>query len=175
MNKLCILLVLCAAITFRCFSQNCNSSSSGSGCQDSVRQPDNYHIICEGYQPVCGCDDKTYRNSDAAYWWGGINQWSDGPCDGFDVDLYPNLFTPGFPGHLRIYMRQPGSATLAIFNAFGRKMLEKLFYTNLQNAIIPETDPYDLFEAQTFPRGLYLLTVIVNGKQKVRKFLQVTE
>jgi hypothetical protein len=155
----------------------CNSSSAGNTCEDSVRIKDTYHIICEFYEPVCGCDDKTYRNSDAAYWWGAINQWYDGPCEEFDIDLYPNLITDQSSGlgHLRIYMRNPGNASLVIYNVFGRLMYQRLFYTSLSNAIIPDANPFDLYEAQVFPRGLYLLIVVVNGKQKVRKFLKVQE
>jgi hypothetical protein len=177
MRKYLFVLLAGFVIPAICFPQSCNIASTGTDCEDSMRQPDSYHRICEGYDPVCGCDNETYRNSDAAYWWGGINQWSGGPCGNFDIDLYPNLFTPGLSGvgHLRIYMRNPGSASLLIYNAFGRKMFERLFSTALANAIVPEADPFDLDEAQSFPRGLYLLIVTVNGEQKVRKFLNVKE
>lgn len=155
----------------------CNYPSVGTTCNDSVRQPDKYHIICEDYDPVCGCDEETYRNSDAAYWWGAINQWVEGPCEEFDIDLYPNVITSQSSGlgHLRVFMRNPGSATLLIYNAYGRLMFERLFYTNLANEIVPEANPFDLQEAQSFPRGVYLLTVLVGGKQKVVRFLKVQE
>jgi hypothetical protein len=155
----------------------CNTSSTGNTCEDSIRSPDSYHDICEDYQPVCGCDDETYRNSDAAYWWGGLNLWSDGPCGNFDIDLYPNLITNNNASitHFRIYMRQPGTATFLIYNVFGRLMFSRLFSTSLSNSIIPETESFNLNDTQSFPRGMYLAIVVVNGEQKVRKFLKVQE
>jgi hypothetical protein len=163
--------------TFTVKGQLCNYASVGTTCEDSTRTKDKYHAICEGYGPVCGCDEKTYRNSDAAYWWGAINQWSDGPCEEFDIDLYPNLITEHSSGlgHLRIYMRTPGTASLVIYNAFGRLMFQRLFSTSLSNTMIPDADPFELYEAQVFPRGVYMLIVVVNGRQKVLKFLKVQE
>jgi hypothetical protein len=177
MRKFALIMTCLLIAPFISLSQSCFSPSTGYTCEDSVRQPDSYHHINEEYCPVCGCNNNTYRNSDAAYWWGGINEWSEGPCSNFDIDLYPNLFTPGLSGvgHLRIYMRNPGSASLVIYNAFGRKMYERLFSTSLSNAVIPEANPFDLNEAQSFPRGLYLVIVTVNDEQKVRKLLKVQE
>jgi hypothetical protein len=177
MKRFLILYFFVFGLTESAFCQNCNFSSTGTTCEDSVRQPDSYHFVSCDYSPVCGCDDKTYRNSGAAYWWGGINQWSDGPCGNFDTDLNPTLVTNGTSNitHIRIYMRQPGTATLLIYNVFGRLMLQRLFSTSLSNAIIPETESFNLNDAQSFPRGMYLAIVVVNGEQKVRKFLKVQE
>jgi len=147
-------------------------------CEDPYRIPDEFHIIATEYEPVCGCDGQTYRNSDAAYWWGAINDWtSNTVCGNFDIDLYPTIITSGstVPPHLRIYMKYSGTASMAIYDYFGRFMLEKLFNASAGEMVIPEADPYDIQEAQDFRRGIYILVVSVGGDRLSRKFMVVTE
>jgi len=147
-------------------------------CEDEFRTPDSWHIVSTDYDPVCGCDGATYRNSDAAYWWGAINNWTSNTiCGNFDIDLYPNVVTSGStePPHLRIYMKYSGTASMAIYDTFGRFMFEHLFETSQGEMIIPEADPYDLKIAETFPYGIYILVVSVGGDRLSRKMLVVTD
>ncbi len=153
-------------------------ASAQSDCEDQYRGKDKFYIISTDYIPVCGCDGRTYRNSDAAYWWGGINIWTSNTiCDDFDIDLYPNVSTSDItiPAHLRIYMKYPGTASLTIYNNFGKLMLQRRFETSLPEQVINDANPYDLYEVQTFPRGIYILIVTVNGNKKYRKIIRVTE
>ena len=146
-------------------------------CNDAYREPDVNHLIRSDYDPVCGCDGVTYRNDDAAYWWGGINSWtSNTVCDDFDIDLYPSVSTSSIsiPPHLRIFMKYAGTASLTIYNTFGKLMLSKRFENSLPGQIIDEANPYDLYEVQLFDRGLYIVIVTVNGNKKYRKLLRVT-
>lgn len=153
-------------------------ASAQSDCEDPSRGKDEFHIISTDYNPVCGCDGVTYRNSDAAFWWGGINFWTANTiCDDFDIDLYPNVITSGntIPPHLRIYMKYAGAASLTVFNSFGNLMLERLFETSLTGQMISNANPYDLYELQAFPRGVYYIIVTVNGNKKYRKAIRITE
>ena len=72
-------------------------------------------------------------------------------------------------------MKKPGTATVLIYNVFGKLMFEKLFNTSLSNAKIPSAGdpPYSLTEPQTFPKGIYILMVTVNSEKHYRKFIKL--
>ena len=147
-------------------------------CEDEFRTPDSWHIVATQYDPVCGCDDHTYRNSDAAYWWGAINSWTPNTiCGNFHMDLYPTVVSAGSiePPHLRIYMKSSGTASVAIYDTFGRVMFEHRFDASQGGMIIPEADPYDLVVAQTFPYGIYVIVVSVGGDRMSDKFAVVMD
>jgi hypothetical protein len=168
--------ILCLAGLFqgRVMAQiGCSYVSTGTDCEDAVRTPDKYHFIGDCYDPVCGCDDKTYRSSEAAYYWGAINSWSEGSCGAFDLDVAPNIVTSVQDLKIRIYMKQPGTVSLVIYNSFGRKMQDRLFNAAVANTIIPDVDGYAIREARIYPRGVYFIIGVVNGEQKIRKFLVV--
>jgi len=68
--------VLALMMTFGCVPTK-NSSSNGDCIDESQINPD---IMCAAvYEPVCGCDDKTYGNTcEAAR--AGVTKWTEGEC-----------------------------------------------------------------------------------------------
>ncbi|MFN8166054.1 MAG: T9SS type A sorting domain-containing protein [Bacteroidia bacterium] len=135
-------------------------------CKDSLQTPNPYYPCANDYMPVCGCDNVTYRNECAAYYWGGLlySYWTQGPCEPFDFDFYPTYVYLN-PVHFSLYMKQPGSATLYIYNAMGNLVYSDYFYAPYADYTYTKELPL-----QSLQQGVYLAMVLVNGQKKTLRF-----
>lgn len=156
-------------------------------CKDST-QSNPYHQCIECYQPVCGCDGKTYRNQCAAYYWGGlvgVTPNKPGICDNFDFDFVPNpvsaFATSNSCGNfLNIFVNPtllPTSVQVYIFDVFNRIAYARYLYVTSNDTYTigggtPVNDLNTDFFA-TMQKGVYLLVVVVNGEKKTKKILKV--
>jgi len=147
-------------------------------CKDTLNQPNTYQPCGKDYRPVCGCDNITYRNACAAQYWGGLTAWSvdNLVCGNFHFDFYPTAIDY-FPAHFHVFMTNPGSIVLYIFDAYGRLQYEHLFYATYPNQLIPDDGGGSGWEipVQNFPRGIYCVVVVANGEKQFLKFGKVTE
>ena len=71
---------------------SCENNSDSSACIDKSKI--NPNTLCtEAYNPVCGCDNKTYSNPCMAEK-AGLVQWTAGPCGGKDDCVDQSLADP---------------------------------------------------------------------------------
>jgi hypothetical protein len=116
------------------------------------------------YSPVCGCDEKTYRNQCVSYNVSGIN-WllSDGVCknDVFGFDFYPNPSTEIINFSLQFFDR--GNMTVQIFDTYGKLM----YFKNM--AQVTRYD--DVIYVGNFRPGLYVITVISGSIYRAKKLI----
>ena len=165
--KLLINVFLFIVLATDAFGQTC--------CKDTTRQPDTgFQCNSPQYDPVCGCDLVTYRNSCAAEYWGGlINNgfclgWTSGTvCGNFDFDFTPSG-VGNQPVQFSLFMKSTGSASLYIYNRYGALMFTDFF--NYSTPGQPFTREINL---QSLEIGIYLAVVIVNGERQSKKFGKV--
>lgn len=146
-------------------------------CIDTTRQPDTYFMCyTPQYEPVCGCDNITYRNSCAAENWGGlINNgfclgWIERTiCGNFDFDFIPSGISY-YPVQFSLYMKKPGSATLYIYNRYGGLLGSEYFTASFPDQIIVRELSFQSLEI-----GVFLAVVVVNGERLTKKFVKIID
>jgi hypothetical protein len=163
--------------------------------KDSNNLADPFHYCGDFYQPVCGCDDVTYRSPCAAQYWGGIIDpllgvnIFEGPCGSFDFDFVPNPvggFSSGNSGsHLHIAFNQTlfATSTTVSYSVYLLDIFNKVMYQrdatanpldNIQGSGADNGIAIGDFSSDYFSRfqnGVYLLIVTVNGEQKTKKIV----
>lgn len=132
-------------------------------CEDSMRK--NPYFQCnEPFRPVCGCNQKTYRNECVSYNVFGVNTvFSDGVCknDVFFYDVNPNPATEKITYNIKFFYQ--GNYTIQIFDTYGKLM----YFEHQANVADRQNDIYLI----GFKPGLYVFTIISGSILKTKKLI----
>ena len=116
------------------------------------------------YEPVCGCDNVTYRNSCMADAAGIISQsYSQGPCEFMDFDFFPNPVATAGQLKVKVICKGVSDINVWIFDMYFRQMYYQVSRQFADIELYPDV--------RGFGNGMFFIVIEAEGVIKVKRLL----
>ena len=116
------------------------------------------------YEPVCGCDNVTYRNECMAQAAGIVNySYTQGPCEFMDFDFYPNPVATAGQLKVKVVCKGIIDINVWIFDMYFRQMYYQISRQYSDVELYPDV--------RGFGNGLFFIVVEAGGVIKVKRLL----
>lgn len=145
-----LLRVILAILFFSLVSVSASRAQYSNGCVDSLLIK--YGNPCPlEFDPVCGCNNITYRNTCNAEN-DGLIAWTEGPCEPIAIDFNPNPVSDIV--FMEIELREMGYINLWVYDYRGNEYYYQPFSTF--------KEMYLNIDVNIWPQGLYYI-IAING------------
>lgn len=122
------------------------------------------------YDPVCGCDEITYRNMCVATNRNGVLAFTEGPCSGFEFDLYPSFVSENDNLTVTFVQNTGMPANFFVMDSYGKIIIQRTLPARDQYK--PAYD-FQLTEVSTFRPGTYIVMIYnAKGTYRYKKFVR---
>lgn len=146
-------------------------SVTSAQCIDALGISPSFPCPDPTYRPVCGCDGITYRHDCEARYRNGVLTWTDGPCNGFEIDLIPTFVSDNDILKFTFVQNTGSTANFYLIDYFGKIMIQRTLPAS-DNFAIPFV--FDLPEVNSMRPGPYIILVFnAKGTYRFKKFVKV--
>jgi hypothetical protein len=144
----------------------------GNQCKDTISPIYVAPFLPANFDPVCGCDGKTYKNINYMWAQNVCRVQFSGPCEEVAMDMYPNPISNYLPlsypiAHFKFITRTDNNIYFQISDLWGKLFFRQNIPIQPGNILSSDLDLGGL------PTGIYMANAIANGQRAYFKIAVV--